>query len=313
MLTDNQVRLLMKLRQSERTIAQAAAKAGMDEKTARKYLKIGKLPSELKKDRTWRTREDPFIDVWSEVEEKLSNNPGLEAKALFEQSLDLYQQFKEAEIPTVLINRRVPGLDVPCVMSDNELGGYLATKHLLEQGHTRIAAGFPPVYSTFKARETGYRRALAEFGVPQVEGLVQYACLDDPEPVKTMVDILLAREDRPTAIFAFTDDYAAKVFERLQELGIRKAFRADSADFFGISDDTLFISEVKHKSFVEVNEEGTEAAAVTSIGMVTSTAAIMPHSPFEMIVDRPFLFLIRQQQSGAILFMGRVTDPGPIE
>ena len=99
----------------------------------------------------------------------------------------------------------------------------------------------------------------------------------------------------------------------LQELGIRQAFSADSADFFGISDDTLFISEVKHKSFVEVNEEGTEAAAVTSIGMVTSTAFEMPRPPFEMVVDRPFVFLIRQQQSGSILFMGRVTDPGPIE
>ena len=55
MVTDNQVRRLMKLIQTEKTYATAAAKAGMDEKTARKYRRIGKLPSEIKKEWTWRT------------------------------------------------------------------------------------------------------------------------------------------------------------------------------------------------------------------------------------------------------------------
>lgn len=64
MVTDNQVRRLMKLIQTEKTYATAAAKAGMDEKTARKYRRIGKLPSEIKKERTWRTRKDPFKGVW---------------------------------------------------------------------------------------------------------------------------------------------------------------------------------------------------------------------------------------------------------
>ena len=144
-----------------------------------------------------------------------------ELRASTRQSLQLYHRVQEAGISMVLINRRVPGLDVSCVMSDNELGGYLATKHLLDQGHTQIAAVFPPVYSTVKAREKGYRRALSERGMRVEEGMVQFACLDDPEPVKTMVDAVLAQAVPPTAIFAFTDDYAAKIFERFQELEIR--------------------------------------------------------------------------------------------
>lgn len=84
MVTDRQVRRLMRLLQRERSLAAAAAKAGMDEKTARKYRRLGKLPSEVKAQHSWRTREDAFADFWAEVEAKLEINPGLEAKTLFE-------------------------------------------------------------------------------------------------------------------------------------------------------------------------------------------------------------------------------------
>ncbi len=84
MVTDNQVRRLMKLINEEKTMAVAAAKAGMDEKTARKWRDLGKLPSETKPEHNWRTRKDPFGDVWNEIRTKLEVNPGLEAKTLFE-------------------------------------------------------------------------------------------------------------------------------------------------------------------------------------------------------------------------------------
>ena len=64
MVTDQQVRLLMKATQTESTLALAAAKAGMDEKTARQYRRSGRLPSELRQAHTWRTRPDPFAEVW---------------------------------------------------------------------------------------------------------------------------------------------------------------------------------------------------------------------------------------------------------
>jgi len=84
MVTDQQVRRLFKLINEEKTLAVSAAKAGMDEKTARKYRDLGRLPSELKRDHDWRTRPDPFADVWDGVQELLEANPGLEAKTLFE-------------------------------------------------------------------------------------------------------------------------------------------------------------------------------------------------------------------------------------
>lgn len=84
MVTDQQVRRLMTIRQTEASLATAAAKAGMDPKTARKYIRSGKLPSECRPERTWRTRRDPFEEVWEEVREFLEVNPGLEAKTIFE-------------------------------------------------------------------------------------------------------------------------------------------------------------------------------------------------------------------------------------
>jgi hypothetical protein len=90
MVTDAQVRRLMKMLTSGRTLAAAAAAAGMDEKTARKYRRLRKLPSEVARPHTWRTRPDLFADVWEEVRGRLKDHPGLEAKTLFE---DLQRRF----------------------------------------------------------------------------------------------------------------------------------------------------------------------------------------------------------------------------
>ena len=70
----------------------------------------------------------------------------------------------------------------------------------------------------------------------------------------------------------------------------------------------VWISSVKHKTFVDVNEKGTEAAAATSVEM-RATAMPVSRPPFEMIVDRPFVFAIRDNKSGALLFIGAITDP----
>ena len=84
MVTDAQVRRLMKLIQTEDTLAVAAAKAGMDEKTARKYRDAGQLPSQLQSEHSWRTRTDAFEDVWPDLKQMLDTDDGLEAKTLFE-------------------------------------------------------------------------------------------------------------------------------------------------------------------------------------------------------------------------------------
>jgi hypothetical protein len=91
MITDHQVRKLRRLDRLGLTKELAALRAGMDPKTARTYRRLGRLPSEVKRmDRDWRTRVDPFADVWPQLEEQLRLNPGLEAKTLF---ADLQRRF----------------------------------------------------------------------------------------------------------------------------------------------------------------------------------------------------------------------------
>jgi Mu transposase-like protein len=106
MITDHQFRRLIKLSQTEETLALAAAKAGMDEKTARKWRKMGLSPSEAKKPRTYRTRPDPFVEVWGEVEQLLEGEPSLEAKTIFDHLCRKYEgRFQESQLRT--LQRRV--------------------------------------------------------------------------------------------------------------------------------------------------------------------------------------------------------------
>jgi serpin B len=104
----------------------------------------------------------------------------------------------------------------------------------------------------------------------------------------------------------FKLEYESNLSEILASLGMGIAF-SGGADFSGINKEgLLFISFVKHKTFIEVDEEGTEAAAVTSVGMATSAG---PSEGFVMRMDRPFLLLIRENNSQAILFIGKIVEP----
>jgi len=92
----------------------------------------------------------------------------------------------------------------------------------------------------------------------------------------------------------------------LSAMGMPTAL-SEAADFSGMTGaKDLFISDVFHKAFVSVDEEGTEAAAATAVVMSLTS---MPESPIEFTVDRPFLFLIREHETGTVLFMGRVVNP----
>jgi hypothetical protein len=106
MVSDKQVKRLMKLIQRNKPLAVAAAKADMDEKTARKYVRLEKLPSEVKLPHRWRTRPDPFAEVWPEVREQLEANPGLEAKTLFAELQRRYRgRFADGQLRT--LQRRI--------------------------------------------------------------------------------------------------------------------------------------------------------------------------------------------------------------
>ncbi len=105
--------------------------------------------------------------------------------------------------------------------------------------------------------------------------------------------------------FKMTSEF--KLNDTLSALGMKDAFVADKADFSGMDGTkSLFISAVVHKAFVDMNEEGTEAAAAT--GVVVGVTC-MPQAPPVFKADHPFVFLIRDKKTGGILFMGRVMNP----
>jgi serpin B len=91
----------------------------------------------------------------------------------------------------------------------------------------------------------------------------------------------------------------------LSSMGMPTAFIGGAADFSGIADAELYIDEVKHKSIIEVTEKGTKAAAVTSVGIGVTSVPIIP----DIRADRPFLFAIRENQAGNILFLGKLVQP----
>jgi len=104
--TDAQVRKLMKEYGKSGKIGESGLKAGMSRNTASKYIKGGRLPSELKSARTWRTREDPFAEHWPEVVGRLTDAPELEAKALFEDLMDRHpDRYEPGQVRT--FQRRV--------------------------------------------------------------------------------------------------------------------------------------------------------------------------------------------------------------
>jgi serpin B len=99
----------------------------------------------------------------------------------------------------------------------------------------------------------------------------------------------------------------------LSAMGMSRAFDANAADFSGMTGNhDLFISAVIHKAFIDVDEKGTEAAAATAVvmeGAMAMPPRFRPPPPPVFRADHPFIFLIRDNRSGSILFMGRVTDP----
>lgn len=95
-------------------------------------------------------------------------------------------------------------------------------------------------------------------------------------------------------------------------LGMKQAFSGEKADFAGMlgkdkAPGTIWIHDILHKAVIDVTETGTEAAAAT--GVIMATRAARPSEPVELNVDRPFLYLLTDRQTNAILFMGRVLDP----
>lgn len=141
----------------------------------------------------------------------------------------------------------------------------------------------------------------------RTDGLGELEAGLDPARLRGWMDGVRERE-LLVRLPRFTIDPAESmdILNALRRIGLTLPFQRE-ADFSGMSDSRpLFVQGIVHKAFVEVNEEGTEAAAATG---VTVGITSMAPAPVELRIDHPFLFLIRDTRSGSILFMGRVVDP----
>ena len=106
MVSDQQVKRLWRLAGQKLSLEIASAKAGMDPKTARKYLQDRRLPSEMRQKHTWRTRPDPFAESWEEIWQLLAVEPGLQAKTLFEHLQQVHPgRFSDGQVRT--LRRRI--------------------------------------------------------------------------------------------------------------------------------------------------------------------------------------------------------------
>jgi serpin B len=142
--------------------------------------------------------------------------------------------------------------------------------------------------------------------LPALENFNEFEMTLNAERVSEIVENLVSTEvSLKMPKFEFEKSLA--LGQMLQEMGMSAAFDPYRADFSGINDDRdLYITNVLHKAFISVNENGTEAAAATAV--IIGTTALPPPS-IEISIDHPFIFMIRHNSTGAILFLGRVLDP----
>jgi serpin B len=122
---------------------------------------------------------------------------------------------------------------------------------------------------------------------------------------ETLRSQLFSPYNLKVALPRFKYDTSLDLAQTLSDMGMPAAFSGD-ADFSGIADEGLFVDGVVHKAYISVDEKGTEAAAATEIGMGGGGP---PNEPITLNADRPFIYIIYEYNTGAILFVGRVVDP----
>jgi serine protease inhibitor len=160
--------------------------------------------------------------------------------------------------------------------------------------------------TSFQALELPYvgdALSMVVFLPKEMEGLAAFEQTLTAEKLTEWLSQLQMREVT-VAFPKFTTTAEFQLSDALSAMGMPLAF-GDAADFSGVSEETLTLSHVIHKAFVDVNEEGTEAAAAT--GVVAQALSYRP-PPEVFRADHPFVFLIRDVRSGSILFLGRLLN-----
>jgi len=173
------------------------------------------------------------------------------------------------------------------------------------------AVGSKTVYGNgWKAIEMPYGRTNFTMVVIVPEGTLNaYYASFTPEFWNQLTSDLdeIADFDKLTVFMPkFKFDYEKYLNDQLQSIGMVDAFNPYRANLSGISDQSIYVDFVKQNTFVEVDEEGTEAAAVTTIGIKLTS---MPSQPDQFIIDKSFIFAIRERTTNTLLFIGQVINP----
>ena len=130
------------------------------------------------------------------------------------------------------------------------------------------------------------------------------------EPLTALYDVALLDLDGVVYIGPEPIPGAAAALAKARAAGMRLAFSQSAADLSGISNAPLSIDKVLQEAFIEVNDTGTEAAAATFVGMGLKSRHVPAQEPKIFHADHPFLYLIRDRKTGAVLFLGRVAGLG---
>ena len=149
-------------------------------------------------------------------------------------------------------------------------------------------------------------------------GMFFYALL--PQPGKTPQEVLASLDlehltagptefDLNLKLPRFSLDFSASLVEDLKKMGMDVAFHYPQADFGPMGSKEFYISDVIHKTRLEVDEKGTVAAAATAVMMTAGTAMPLERPIKTLVFDRPFALLIGDSQTGAVLFAGAIEDP----
>jgi LacI family transcriptional regulator len=193
-------------------------------------------------------------------------------------------------MPVVMIDRDVPNVEVDAVLTDHRLGGYLATRHLLELGHTRIACIAGPSSITPSAeRIIGYRKALEEAGLPYDEKLV----LRGDYHAQSGMDIthtILRMDPRPTAIFALNDLMALGALRAAAEAGC-----SVPTDLAVVGYDDLELSHFTNPPLTTIAQPKTEIGA-QAVDLLVDRMSRKDRPPSRVVLP-PELIVRRSTQS----------------
>jgi serpin B len=184
-------------------------------------------------------------------------------------------------------------------------GGSVPANFMRQRGSFRVLGG--PGFQALEAPYRGEELSMLLFVPDRPDGLSEFERALTGEKLRGWIDAVMAKQPGDTEFVMPKLQLTTKasLVPPLKALGMRRAFDRNAAEFGAIArpPGRLFVSDVIHQTFLMVDEKGTEAAAVTAALMEIES---MPH---QFHADRPFFFLIRDNRSGAILFMGRISDP----